>query len=174
LFWSEKAFKSYSKALENIQRTFEEIAKKQQQGIKELYILEVSDGLLCVWERGGAGCNSGSSTVIADSQGGPKKAIKVRASGHLANREHALIPVEIGDHIIFAFAFKRKCIVEIYSVVGFDVARKAIISKKVVEVEGQAIEEVLQKLPENLVKAASAAITKAHCYHCREPHYIVK
>ncbi|MEM1792666.1 MAG: hypothetical protein QXE92_00300 [Thermofilaceae archaeon] len=174
MFWSEKAFKSYAQALENILKTFDEIAKKQQQGIKELYILEVYGDLLCAWEKGGAGCNTGSATVIAGSQGEAKKAIKVRTSGHLAGREHALIPVEIGDHIIFAFAFKRKCIVEIYRVVGFDVARKAIISKKVVEVEGQAIEEVLQKLPENLVKAASAAIAKAHCYHCREPHYIAK
>ena len=74
----------------------------------EGYKVEFSKtGLPCMWESGGGATNTGGAKIICSANGLPKKAIYIPRGGHLSNGEHALIPVTIGDIIIF-YSHDRK------------------------------------------------------------------
>ena len=65
--------------------------------------IEISKkGIPCIWEAGGGWSNTGYATVIAGTHGEAKKAIYVRTYGDLACKDHALIPVQVGEYVINA------------------------------------------------------------------------
>lgn len=126
-------------------------------------------GLPCLWEKGGGQTNTGEATLIAAPDGAPKRAIYVRRSGALANEEHALIPVSVGDLVVEAEHHRE----------DFTILVKQITSIHLVddEVELSTLhvfdmgEWDTEPLPQ-FASLIEAAQDKATCYHCREPHYI--
>lgn len=59
-------------------------------------------GFPCLWESGGGYSNTGYATIIASKNGEEKTAVYIRKRGRLANGEHALIPIAVGDYVINA------------------------------------------------------------------------
>src|SRR5690554_4804549 len=55
-------------------------------------------GYPATWECGGGYTNTGEAIIIASQSGGPKKPIYIRRRGHLANDNHALFILELGDY----------------------------------------------------------------------------
>lgn len=88
---------------------------------KERIIVEVTKkGYPALWENGGGYTNTGESTIIADSNGKPKKPVYIRRRGHLANSDHALIIVEVGDYIVQANHHRKDFGINIYKIVNFE------------------------------------------------------
>lgn len=143
-------------------------------------IVQTKKGFPAVWEAGGGYSNTGDATIVASSTGQPKKAIYVRGKGHLANAEHALIPVVVGDHLIMASHHRKDFTIIVYCIVDFEkevdcysdgkefVKLYAIVEEKYIFDNGEWDNEV----PEFLNEAIEVAKEKATCYHCREAHYI--
>jgi len=150
--------------------------------MNKMRIERTKRGYPAFWESG-RGCSTtdtGEATIVAGKDGKPKKAIYVRSRGQLANCWHALVILEVGDYIINAFRYRKDFEVDIYRVTDFE------------EVDGEmyAITEFVNckydmehmicygmpewdaPLPAFLEAAVQAAMEKATCYHCREPHYI--
>ena len=130
-------------------------------------------GYPAYWERGGGRSNTGDAYIVADREGRPKKAIYIRRRGHLANENHALIPLSLGDHIIIADHHREDFTIIVYQVIDFKTGDNdkevfALCVKKRFFDKGEWDEE----LPAHLEVAVNAAMEKATCYHCREPHYI--
>lgn len=140
-------------------------------------------GYPCYWEQGGGFRNTGEASIICNKAGLPKKPIYIRNKGHLANSQHALLPVEIGDFIINAKHWRKNFEIRINKVVEIEKQIKSY------EFEGEIkyyhdwyaiIEEVYfydngnwnAELPAFLEDAVKVSMDKATCYHCREPHYV--
>lgn len=137
--------------------------------MRKIKIEKTKKGYPALWERGGGYTNTGVATIIAGKGGQPKRAIYIRQRGPLANDDHALIPVEVGDYIIYANHHREDFNIYIYKILDFD------------DVEDVAIVEPVHKFnrgewdkepPASLEVAVEAAKQKASCYHCREPHFI--
>jgi len=150
----------------------------------KIRIEKTKKGYPAFWESGGGSTNTGTgeATIIAGKDGQPKKAIYVRRRGHLANGEHALIPIEVGDYIIVAFHYREDFQITIYRVTDFEKVDGEMYA--IVEfVNGKydmehmicyGMDEWDAPLPAFLEAAVQAAMEKATCYHCREPHFIEK
>lgn len=114
-------------------------------------------GIPCLWECGGGWSNTGEAQIICDRKGNPKKTIFERTRGDLACKEHALIPVKNGDHIIRVDRHRDS-----YKVTAF------VITKILDDVaECKRI-----RITSNLYDAAEAAKQKTCIYHCRAAVYI--
>ena len=124
----------------------------------EGYNVEFSkSGLPCMWESGGGSTNTGGSKIICGPNGSPKKAIYIPRGGHLSNGEHALIPITVGDIIIFHTYDRKGEETEILKI-------KKIVGEK-------AYTETIE-MKDCYKNAVEAAIKKAHIYHCREAVYV--
>ena len=137
--------------------------------MKKIKIERTKKGYPALWECGGGFTNTGEATIIASPSGGPKRAIYIRNRGQLANAHHALIPIEVGDYIIFANHHREDFEIELYKVVDFeeDVA--------IVKLEHEFSRgEWGKEPPAYLEQAVHTAMFKATCYHCREPHFIAE
>lgn len=147
--------------------------------MKKTRIEITKKGYPAYWEAGGGSTNTGNATIIANKDGQPKKAIYVKTRGNLANSYHALIILEVGDFIIEADHHRKDFEIQILKVLDFEV--------KCVEFYGETTEETYAimeqvycfdkgewdaELPAFLEAAVQAAMEKATCYHCREPHFI--
>ena len=77
-------------------------------------------GFPAFWEKGGGYTNTGEAIIVASQSGGPKRPVYIRRRGHLANSEHALFVLELGDYIIEAKHHRKDFRVEIYKVIGFE------------------------------------------------------
>ena len=128
-------------------------------------------GFPALWESGGGYRNTGDATIVAGKSGQPKRATYIRRRGELANAPHALIVLEVGDHIVEAHHHREDFTVEIFKVLGFE------------EEDGEmfALVELVNRfdrgewdaeLPAFLTDAVEASVNKALCYHCREPHFV--
>ncbi len=134
--------------------------------IQEFRIERTKKGHPAMWERGGGHRNTGYSTIIAGKNGKPKKPIYIRNRGELANKEHALFIVEVGDHIIQADHHRHDFEIKIYRIQKiFDDYLEAIEINDFSE--GQWDDMVTGYLQD----AVKVAMEKAECYHCRSPHY---
>ncbi len=97
--------------------------------IKTLVKIEkTKKGFPAFWEQGGGYSNTGEAIVIASQSGGPKRPIYIRRRGHLANENHALFVLELGDYIIEAKHRRRDFDVEIYKVIGFESISRSYFS----------------------------------------------
>ena len=149
-----------------------------------MYIERTKKGGYAMWEKGGGLSDRGESTIIAGKDGRPKKPIR---RGCLANGEHALIPVEEGDYIINAFhndAFHNvegDCDITIYKITGFEEfkgEKYAVVEYcngkcNMMDQICYECDEWEEPLPAFLEDAVQAAMEKATCYHCREPHFAI-
>ena len=135
--------------------------------MKKVFIERTKKGYPALWEAGGGYSNTGEATIIASPSGGPKKAIYIRSRGPLANERHALIPIEVGDHIIEANHHRKDFEIEIYKILDFE-EETAVVEQVYEFSRGEWDKEP----PAYLEQAVHTAMHKATCYHCREPHYI--
>lgn len=136
----------------------EEIIVEDPFAALEGYRVEYSRaGLPCMWESGGGSTKTGGAKIICTSNGLPKKAIYIPRGGHLSNGEHALIPIAVGDVIIFHSHDRKGGETEILKI-------KKIVGEK-------AYTETIE-MKDCYKNAVEAAVKKAHIYHCREAVYV--
>lgn len=133
-----------------------------------LQIERTKKGYPAFWESGGGYTNTGEATIIANKNGQPKEAIYVRRRGHLANGEHALFILEVGDYIIKAFHHREDFEIVILKVLDFE--EETAVAE---QVNCFSRGEWDAKLSASLEAAVQAAMKKATCYHCRRPHFIL-
>lgn len=144
--------------------------------MEKIRVERTKKGYPAFWESGGGYTNTGKATIIANKAGQAKEAIYIRRRGPLANENHALVVLEVGDYIIEANHHREDFEIEIYKVVDFEVfeVKKKEETYAVVEqVNCFSMGEWNAELPAYLETAVKAAMQKATCYHCREPHYIL-
>ena len=137
--------------------------------MKKIEIERTKRGHPALWECGGGCRNTGEATIIASQSGGPKKPIYIRHRGSLANENHALFILEVGDYIIFANHHREDFEIELYKVVDFE-EDVAIVKLEHEFSRGEWDKEP----PAYLEQAEHTAMFKATCYHCREPHFIAE
>ena len=113
-------------------------------------------GLACLWENGGGMTNTGNAEIITDANGNPKRAIYVRKHGDLACKDHALIPVRVGDCVLTANRHWNQY---------------AFTVQRIVSIDGDTASLAATDDPICLA-AYNAAVDKMNDYHCRRPHYI--
>lgn len=122
-----------------------------------MYQLEISrSGIPCLWESGGGYTNTGEAQIITDKQGYPKRALHVRTYGDLACKEHALIPIEVGDHVVTVDRHRDKIAVQV---------------ERIVSIEGETATVVPETAP-ICDGAIWTAAEKSKDYHCRTAYYI--
>lgn len=137
-----------------------------EQEKKSLTLEMTRSGKPAVWERGGGYTNTGNATIVATNKGTPPVPYYVRRRGELANGHHALMPIMTGWWIIEADHHRGDFIVEVWQVSRIkDGVVDLLLKYKLAE------EEWTPMLPDFLLEACKAAIEKAQCYHCREPHF---
>ena len=68
--------------------------------IRKVNITASKSGLPCLDECGGGWTNTGFAQIVADALGRAKRAIHVRTHGELACKDHAIIPVRVGDVVV--------------------------------------------------------------------------
>ncbi len=207
--------------------------------MEKILIERTKKGYPAFWESGGGYTNTGEATIIANKDGQPKEAIYIKKRGHLANSEHALMPVEVGDYIIKADHHRKDFYISVMKIVyieeqkektlgnsienltvaeydekyppfgdlgetvsqgvnGYPIKKlpngNYVMAKGRDEIWGYTIYPEVEKiemyatlepfasfgmgewdaeLPAYLEAAVQAAIEKATCYHCREPHFIL-
>ena len=205
--------------------------------MKKIRIERTKRGYPAYWEAGGGFTNTGEATIIANKDGQPKEAIYVRRRGQLANSNHALVILEVGDYIVEADHHREDFEIGIYKVIDFDFKTGSYITTgktldrmtidqfaekygelekyeklsgfyemykidekiaasfrsadvdqvEILELKEEAYERTFaiteqvnyfswgewdEELPAFLEPAVQAAMEKATCYHCREPHFI--
>ena len=125
-------------------------------------------GLKCLWEKGGAGRNTGYSAIICDNNGEAKKAIYVRTKGHIANSHHALIPVCSGDIMVEVNRHRKVAFMYIWCITSVEFAEATL--ELISRFDGNVWDNV--KAAEIYKEAIDAAVAKSEEYHCRVPFYI--
>lgn len=139
--------------------------------MNKMRIERTKKGYPALWEAGGGSTNTGEATIITSIDGQPKRAIYVRSRGQLANCRHALVILEVGDYIIGANHHRRDFQIEILKILDFEV-KEGETYAVVEQVNRFSMGEWDAELPACLEAAVQAAMQKATCYHCREPHYV--
>lgn len=173
--------------------SFEELDPERAEVPEETIEVETTkSGLSALWERGGATGAGGSSVVITDKNGAPKKPLFIRTRGDLANEDHALLVLNRGDHILdVQTSYGEPYIVKVLQVIGFQdepiededdllsllgqnpakKSRQRYARCRVVAVRrGDAW---WPELPAHLQDAYEAAVKKANAYHCRTATYVI-
>ena len=141
--------------------------------VEKLIIERTKKGYPAYWEAGGGYTNTGYSTIITGTDGQPKKAIYIRCRGDLACQHHALIVLEVGNYIIEADHHRRDFDIKIFRVLSFEEKNKETYAV-IEQVNCFNMGEWEADLPASLEAAVQAAVEKATCYHCREPHFILE
>ena len=123
-------------------------------------------GTLYLTECGGGARNSGSARVITGPYGEKKQALVMYTSGHLSNNDHAVIPVEVGDHIVSVYGnySNTKIIVRKITLIS-GVSETPVCSTTTIAeyVDGEWIVEP----PHYMRDAIKACMEKYNTYHCR-------
>ena len=139
--------------------------------MEKLKIERTKSGLPAMWECGGGYSNTGDATIVAGKDGKAKKPVYVKRGGHLACQNHALIPIVVGDYIVEASHHRVDFKMDIYKITGFENGENETFAF-VEQVSHFSRGEWDVEPPEHLNAAIEAAMQKATCYHCREPHYV--
>jgi hypothetical protein len=139
--------------------------------MKKTRIETTKKGYPAYWEAGGGYSNTGWATIIAGPNGEKKTPLYIRRRGPLACAQHALVPAGVGDFIITANHHREDFQVEIFRIAGFEVKGENTYAT-VEQVNCFSSGEWDAELPVSLEAAVKAAMQKATCYHCREPHYV--
>lgn len=88
--------------------------------MRRISIERTKKGFPAIWESGGGFTNTGEAQIIAGKDGKPKRPIYIRKKGHLANSEHALLPIEVGDYVIKAYHSRGKFDVVVYKIISIE------------------------------------------------------
>lgn len=139
----------------------------------KLAVESTKKGYPACWESGGGYKNTGDATIVAGKEGQPKKAVYIRRRGELANSPHALIILEVGDYIVEAHHHREDFTIELFKVLDFEEKNDETFA--IVEPVNRFDRgEWDAELPAFLESAVQAAVDKATCYHCREPHFAIE
>jgi ribosomal protein S27AE len=124
-----------------------------------------------LWEQGGGYTNTGEAQVIAGSRGEKLKPIYVKTRGHRANGQHALFIVQLGYHVIRVGYWNKQD--PPYSITVYQIQNIIEFMENPDKPEDKKLLALAHAVSSSdfLQPAIDAAIAKARCYHCREPHY---
>jgi len=139
----------------------------------KLAIERTKKGYPALWESGGGYRNTGDAVIVAGKDGQPKKAVYIRRRGELANAPHALVALENGDYIVEAHHHRCDFTIELFKVLGFE-EREGEMFALVERVTRFDKGEWDAEFPPYLEAAVEAAVEKATCYHCRQPHFAIE
>lgn len=127
-------------------------------------------GLPCLWESGGGDVNTGHALLITDEKGGKKTPIYIKTYGDIRNKEHALIPIQKGDNVVYLFRGRNYYYIEIREINEIDTKKKTaeytvkhIFKNDAWDAE---IDECF-KFPIN------AAKKKSNDIDCKTPYYVI-
>jgi len=137
--------------------------------MKIMKIERTKRGFPAMWEHGGGCTNTGAAVIIANGDGSPKKPVYVRRRGSLACAHHAFFVVHEGDLVIEADHHRHDFNIRIWHIDHIQ-EEEAHLSLLYEYSRGEWNIDP----EENFIAAIEAAVEKATCYHCREPHYIAK
>lgn len=135
-----------------------------------MYSLKVGrskTGLPTLCESGGGMTNTGSAVVICGTNGEKVKPLFVPRG--YANSDHAIFVVCPGMHVVEAYHDRGGERITVYRIDAIGVEDDAD-SVKFHEVASW--ENGDGNLGDAFEAAATAALQKSYCYHCREAHYI--
>jgi len=148
---------------------------------KKIKIERTKKGHPALWECGGGKTNTGSAQIIANPDNTPKTPVYVRNRGSLACDNHALFIISCGDIVVMANHHREDFEAKIYkiaSIQGDEATLEEINSFENGEwdfPEPNPYPETVGTwgvMPIEHSSAWLAAVCKATCYHCREPHFI--
>ena len=124
-------------------------------------------GLPTLTENGGGATNTGYATLVCGPNGERVKPLWIPRG--YSNGDHAGFVVQAGMCIINAEHVRSQEYVCIYRItrIGDGNDPDKLVSYVVGEWENND-----GNLPDCFDVVVQAAISKAHCYHCREAHYI--
>jgi hypothetical protein len=126
-----------------------------------------------VFEKGGGYSNTGSAQIVCGTDGSPLKPLYVRRKGHLACGTHAAFAVWDGQAVVAVYAYHHRGDYEI-TLYLLEATIEKLETYEIWHVEDfDDINEVLPAKLEKYKAAIQAAMSKASCYHCRSPHYIL-
>ena len=126
-----------------------------------------------LWESGGGMTNSGKSLIICGENDERLRAIYIPKGGQLSNSNHALIPIKIGDKVIIASHQKEDFTIKIYQIKSIEKYEERLVMEAInTWQEGEWENDDDNSTLANSF-SVQAAMDKATCYHCREPHYIL-
>lgn len=143
---------------------------------KEYRIERTRRGFPALWEEGGGYSNTGSALIIAGPDGAPLRPVYIRRRGHLANGNHALFVLRPGMYAVEANHHRGDYQIQVArftgEITGHDGGPFQDYETAAFEVlytfdRGEWDAEP----PAFLNAAVQAAVEKAACYHCRDPHY---
>jgi hypothetical protein len=125
--------------------------------------------LLHAAESGGGMTNTGYSTIICGLSGKALRPYVVHTHGHLSNGTHAEFWI-LSSYIKICASKKEQDLDIVKMTAEYDEQERVI---RVSETQiWHGFENELPKRYNRYADAVSAAVDKADCYHCREPHYI--
>ncbi len=137
-----------------------------------LWVSRSKSGLPTFGEGGGGATNTGVATIVADAEGLPVKPLYIPRG--YSNETHAIFVVKPGMLIFRAEHSRRGESVKVHRILdiapdGDGEGANQVLTELVGEYENGD-----SNLPVQFNAAVTAALEKAHCYHCREPHYILQ
>ncbi len=150
-----------------------------KEKVSEKFRVEKTNkGFLAMWEWGGSFSHIGEATIVANQDGSPKKAIYIKRKGYLANAEHALVPVDRGDYIIYVYHRRKNFNIKIYQIIDFEYVVKKTYDEYWYTIAEERYcfgnGEWSSEIPAHLLIPVQKAMEKATCYYCREPHYVAE
>jgi len=158
----------FPKDLEAARRAFEEQIEER----KEIEVERIGDTFLA-WEAGGGMSSTGWARIITDTYGRPLPAVRIRKSGHVACKQHALVPVDVGFYVVEAYRHGNDYTISVYEVTGFTCEGerwKAVLRLIGYYKRGRWVRE-LPAVPLPLYVAIEASKVKTQIYHCRRAVY---
>jgi hypothetical protein len=128
--------------------------------------------LPAIWESGGGMTNTGSSRLVTRADGNKPTAVYMPTGGQLSCGEHALIPIQVGYHVIECSVGKgtRITVYRITSILAD--GDKAELEKLFEYAQGEWVDG--NKPQGVLMEAAQASQKKACSYHCRSVFWAVR
>lgn len=139
----------------------------------------------CLWEFGGRGNTSGKVQIIAASDGSKKKSMFFRYDGDLSCKNHALIPIMVGDFVIRATISdittadleNAKIDLEIARIYRVDQKDATIVTTNMLDgkIKDKSIIEVWHSDLDSFIRPAiDAALNKLKDHHCRTAYYAIE
>lgn len=123
--------------------------------------------LLNVAECGGGATNTGKSTIVCGTSGEALNPYYIPKGGHLSCGEHAFFAVRDGVVTIEGLRPGNFLTIKEHRIIRD--SNTAWIESTVLWTGWM---EDLPVMFDYFEAAIDAAILKAHCYHCREPHFV--
>lgn len=130
-------------------------------------IERTKSGLPAMWEKGGAGRNTGEALCLADRNGAPKTALFVRHGGPLACGQHALFVVRPGDLVCHVTQWRGDETISLYRL-GAEEDAESMEHTLIAEFDEG---EWSADYPAEAADLIEAACRKARAYHCRSMYY---